>query len=152
MGKVFVYDFATSLSEYSLGISGCGHAGRTGQALATSKNHLVFSEPAFNATVGGEQVLRAGRVLAVSWSSLLSLPSGDVKVCDLNSLLSEENLVQSMGNSFEARYGSSLAITSDASKVYVGAPLEDDTRGNVYSMDLTTGWNFDLGEPPAKGG
>ena len=141
VGKLFVYNLAKAGAEYVLGISGCGHAGRTGHALAASAQHLVFSEPSYNVSVAPESqtgreksvFLRAGRVIAVSWDELFSVGRVEVKVCDLS------NVVESLGEGFEARHGSALALSADSTHVIIGAPLANDTRGAVYSLDLTSG-------------
>lgn len=154
VGKIFVYDLALSHTEHVAGIYGCGHAGRTGHAVIASPTHLVFSEPHFNASSttaqGPEELslhrgrgkmdgLRAGRVVAVSWSALLSSSSSEVRVCELKSALGPDAVVDSVGEGFESRYGTTLAFTEDATVVLVGAPLADDTNGRVYSLNLASG-------------
>jgi hypothetical protein len=147
VGKIFVYDLSVSHTEHVVGVFGCGHAGRTGQAVIASPDYLVFSEPHYNATAASSasrqakmEGLRAGRVVAVTWSALLapSAPS-EVRVCELRSVLGEEAVVDSVGEVFEGRYGASLAFSEDSSSVLVGAPLADDTNGRVYSLDLVSG-------------
>lgn len=137
VGKIYFYRINKD-KEVTLAhsLTGCGHGGRTGYSIALSETHFAFSEPYWNSTGDGnrprEQLLRSGRVFVVKWQDLLST-STNIQVCDLE----PSTVLEAKGASFEARFGTTLSFHSDS--LLVGAPLANDGRGEVYSLDIATG-------------
>lgn len=126
-----------------LSLSGCDHGGRTGYSFALSDTYFAFSEPYWTPTTSDtntasgrprDGLLRSGRVIVVKWQDLLSF-SSDLRVCDL--LSSSPSTIEARGTSFESRFGATLIF--DSNFLIIGAPLANDSRGEVSRIDLTTG-------------
>jgi hypothetical protein len=140
VGKIYFYQINQQQATLLLSLSGCDHGARTGYSFALSDTHFAFSEPYWTPTNTAEgrpreSLLRSGRVVVVKWQELLSL-SSDLRVCDLLSSTAT-TVMEARGTSFESRFGATLLF--DSNSLIIGAPLAQDSRGEVSRMDLSTG-------------
>jgi hypothetical protein len=145
VGKIYFYRInQQKQATLLLSLSGCEHGGRTGYSFALSENYFAFSEPYWTPTTTADtergrprdELLRSGRVITVKWQDLLSL-SSDLRVCDLLSSSAAPSIIEVRGTSFESRFGTTLLF--DSNSLIIGAPLANDSRGEVSRVDLTTG-------------
>lgn len=169
VGRVFMYAVGTTQAissleadNYVLAVTGCGHAGRTGQSLAYSKSlsAIAFAEPSYNVSgrsmlrtqselgksVLGHHGLRAGRVVVAQLSSLFNLQKSDVRMCDIADGAAMSVVIT--GDDMEGRFGLSLAFNGAATDsntkersitdiLMVGAPLARDGVGTVFGYSLS---------------
>lgn len=154
-GRIFAYSFTQQKSQrsslrrsvadkapkdYEWSITGCLHAGRTGQTMAYSKtlSVLAIGEPAFNGTSRnpytlGKSILRSGRVVLVPLQSLLDHASSglrDMRMCDIEGWL-ETSVVA--GDEKEARFGNTIAFLS--APITHTSVASTDSKNAVGSMD-----------------
>lgn len=137
---------------YSWSISGCNHAGRTGQTISFSRalKALAVSEPSFNATLTthikvkkiSADVLRSGRVVIIPYQAILSqsLSTKDMFMCDIENwsgtnsplILSSDELLQ------DGRFGSSMTFfnSGNENKIVVGSPLAHSNSGMVSLFNI----------------
>lgn len=168
VGRVYMYsigrdDAVKSLTGdgYTISITGCKHAGRTGRTLAFSKSlsAVAIAEPSFNTSthsnrdygnddlgkgVLGQSGLRAGRVVVVSLSTLLASATADWQMCDI---AGNQNLsVTLSGVDMEGRFGLSMAFSdnrilstgrgSSRDTLVIGSPISRDGTGAVFGYDI----------------